>query len=234
MSCDEAGTIAHLFVVSAYALSAQNNPGGSYTFWYGYRKPSWLGGRPASHRRYWTCRPNRSNTQVSCRALGVSFHFWNGTSTAPDCNSVYATLQDPVDSFSTDAGDWLQSGSFVCAGLQDRVRSFYQSGLNARNGARRHYNQYGGWTCTALSTPSPHQGYSAANLFTCVGEDFPRSTLPQEIVFDLQPSAVAVTCAGVLCNETYPTQNGDYGDVNGYTSAGLVKQTDATGGSGLS
>jgi hypothetical protein len=35
---------------------------------------------------------------------------------------------------------------------------------------------------------------------------------------------------GVFCTETYPIENGDYGDTNDYAAAGLVIQSESSGG----
>ncbi len=230
MTCDEAITIAQLFELSSYGLHATDYGGGTYHFWYGYVKPRYLHGRPAAHRRYWTCRANRSASKISCQAAGASFRFTPNGVVSRECGST--AFDDPVDLLSTDAGDWLQSGDFTCAGMQTRAHAFYAGGLDGHNGARRHYNAYGGWTCTTSSQHVTHPDISGYYLFTCLGEPFARSALPEEIDFDLEPQIVTVSCQQVLCTETYPTENGDYGDNSQYASAGLTLESPSPGTQG--
>lgn len=229
MSCAEAKAVASTFMLSAAEYDAQGGNGGLYSFWFGYVKSQKF---PREVRRYWTCRVPKSNATASCRAQGVRFRLWTGVHSNPQCDTT--TFFDGIDSVSMDAGDWGQSGAFSCSNLQNIAGDLYVAGLDAHKHAVRHFRQDGGWTCTTDSWQNSSKGYYVV-FFQCFGDPFQRTTLLQEMAFDVvqQAQAVQVACDDTLCEETSPAEGSDYGDTADYAKAGLVLQSDSTGGQGI-
>ena len=66
---------------------------------------------------------------------------------------------------------------------------------------------------------------------TCLTRS-PTSSLHREFDFSIPLQVIDVECDGALCTEESPVVNGDYGDVSGYRSAGLVLRSFPDGSRG--